>query len=263
MASPGLELLLASVSSDITRPQDALICFIHWELISSGLRCLGKTEQARVEATGSERLPEGWSDNKDLYTLYYGVGTSQVLLKAFTVEHALIVNAMDLKTEKVYDLTLNMDDLVDGAHLKQFQSVYKNPVALKQQLQGELISPLLGKKEESLKPKREAERPAEHDPLRVPTRSPASYQPTWTDPPGHVPYGTADLDPLGGSSGGMLMDPFHIGRTRPRPDPLGGLPPGAVPPGARFDPFGPLGSGGRPGPDPDHLPPPGYDDMFM
>jgi proteasome inhibitor subunit 1 (PI31) len=45
---------------------------------------------------------------------------------------------------------------------------------------------------------------------------------------------------------------------------------GSVPPGARFDPYGPpdIGPRGGPGrglgePDPDHLPPPGYDDMFM
>lgn len=50
------------------------------------------------------------------------------------------------------------------------------------------------------------------------------------------------------------------------PDPL--RLPGIIP-GARFDPFGPEpGMFPRPGPDPDHLrppgnPPPGYDDMFM
>lgn len=45
---------------------------------------------------------------------------------------------------------------------------------------------------------------------------------------------------------------------------------GAVPPGARFDPFAPPGAGPGPGPmagrrpppDADHLPPPGFDDMF-
>jgi hypothetical protein len=44
---------------------------------------------------------------------------------------------------------------------------------------------------------------------------------------------------------------------------------GSVPPGARFDPFGPQGPEPRSDlwgwgrPNPDHLPPPGYDDMFM
>lgn len=38
-------------------------------------------------------------------------------------------------------------------------------------------------------------------------------------------------------------------------------------PGARFDPFGPIdpfnNAPHRPNPNPDHLPPPGYDDMFL
>ncbi|XP_069607136.1 proteasome inhibitor PI31 subunit [Ranitomeya imitator] len=263
MATPGIELLLELASPEITRPQDPLICFIHWELINHGLRLLGLSEQAGAQETGTERLPDGWANNKELYTLRYGRGTSQILLKALTVEDALIVNAMELQSDKVSDVTLKIEDFIDSAQIGQYHRVYKNPVELKRQLQAKLFSPLFGSKKENVKAEKPRERPqADDDPLRVPTRNPASRHPPWTDPPGHFPYGAADLDPLGGHSGGMIMDPFHAGRTRPRPDPLGCLPPGAVPPGARFDPFGPIGSG-RPGPDPDHLPPPGYDDMFM
>lgn len=61
----------------------------------------------------------------------------------------------------------------------------------------------------------------------------------------------------------MLFNPFQGARNRPPINPH--LPPGAVPPGARFDPFGPPGTGGRfARPDNDHeLPPHGADDMFM
>lgn len=104
------------------------------------------------------------------------------------------------------------------------------------------------------------------------------------------PVGGADLDPLGRGIGGNIMDPRDLfgrpgrygggfGGGNMFPPPGGGrLPPGAVPPGARFDPFGPpLPHGPRPdryrgppppgpgaGPNPDHMrPPDGYDDMFM
>ncbi|KAH3756770.1 hypothetical protein Pelo_11446 [Pelomyxa schiedti] len=76
--------------------------------------------------------------------------------------------------------------------------------------------------------------------------------------------------------GGNLIGPRHPGFGGG----VGGIgrpPPGlGVPPGARYDPFGPpgvyptppqsgrgRGTGSAFGPDPDHLPPPGYDDMYM
>ncbi|CAH8531563.1 unnamed protein product [Schistosoma guineensis] len=94
-------------------------------------------------------------------------------------------------------------------------------------------------------------------------------------------YGRSDLDPLasiGGPSrgGGMILDPRRIipGSRVDSDFFLDGpdvLPPGAVPPGARFDPFGPgIGpvrphpSGGRRHiPDPDHAIPPGFDNFYM
>ncbi|XP_068118937.1 proteasome inhibitor PI31 subunit isoform X2 [Hyperolius riggenbachi] len=244
MEYPGLELQFALASPEFSQPQDVLVCFIHWKLISHGLHCLGTGEQAGVKERESELLPDGWASNKELYTLRYRKGQSLFLLKALTVDDTLIVNILEVNEEKSADLMLNTADFIDSSNLKNFHSVYKNTAELKQQLQTQLISPLLGTKEATWKPKKEQERTAEDDTLRVPTRNPRPYQPSW------------------GHSGGMIFDPFHAGRTRPRPNPLPGLPPGAVPPGARFDPFGPPGTG-RSGPDPDHLPPPGYDDMFM
>lgn len=116
--------------------------------------------------------------------------------------------------------------------------------------------------------------------------------------PGRV--GAADLYP-GAEGGGMLFDPFSPQPRLCPSDGLGGLgvpgrlPPyvntiastvsnsrvsldfdriytascrrGARPPGARFDPFGPPDLDPprphRRRPDDDHLPPPGFDDMFM
>ncbi|KAF7253108.1 hypothetical protein EG68_11674 [Paragonimus skrjabini miyazakii] len=93
-------------------------------------------------------------------------------------------------------------------------------------------------------------------------------------------YGRSDLDPLGSLAGrgGMILDPrrpIPSGSFGPSGSFLGGpdvLPPGSVPPGARFDPFGPgivpvrprFGSSHRPRePDPDHALPPGYEDMYL
>ncbi|ORZ03381.1 PI31 proteasome regulator N-terminal-domain-containing protein [Syncephalastrum racemosum] len=151
--------------------------------------------------------------------------------------------------------------------------------------------------------------PGSRSPPRV--RPPIFDDPLAADEPwaGENPYsvGRADLEPLGGagglrmpgSGGGMYVGPEHpmFGGHHPSSggdsDIFGGpqgLPRGAVPPGARFDPIGPFGNmpsrggrGGRGGggrgrgsrggggagsffsgePDNDELPPPGSHDMFL
>lgn len=48
-AMAGLEPLYAWARPAISRPQDALVCGIHWELIRHGYRCLGAGDQVRPE----------------------------------------------------------------------------------------------------------------------------------------------------------------------------------------------------------------------
>lgn len=97
--------------------------------------------------------------------------------------------------------------------------------------------------------------------------------------PMHDPMGVGrnDLYPFGRidplrEPGGFMMPPGGGGMLfePPRPFPGGsnmGVPPGSVPPGARFDPFRAPDERNRPRfpnrPDNDEMPPPGYDDMFM
>jgi len=87
-------------------------------------------------------------------------------------------------------------------------------------------------------------------------------------------YGDADRLPGHPGFGGMMMDPLRSGGMGLRPPGYPGIPRGSVPPGARFDPFGPAtefdySSGNmRPNrffdPNPDHLRRPGFhEDMFM
>ena len=92
--------------------------------------------------------------------------------------------------------------------------------------------------------------------------------------PSPFAYGDADRLPGHPGMGGMMMDPLRSGGMGLRPPGYPGIPRGSVPPGARFDPFGPLtefdySSGDRRpprsfDPNPDHLRRPGFDDdMFM
>ncbi|KAF4083591.1 hypothetical protein AMELA_G00143710 [Ameiurus melas] len=268
----GLELLYSCVASSITTSQDAVVCFIHWEIVKSGYKCLGTGDEPLHGEKKSELLPAAWNTNKELYTLRYRSNDdkSNLLLKAITVDSSLIFNLMDSATDKVTDLTVSVGDYVNETNLHSFESVYKNIEDLAKRLNSSLLPAvkLEGSVRKETREKFTATQPQpDHDPLCIPTRgSPALYPPHWTDPLNPFSAGRADLDPFSGTAEGMIVDPLRAGFPRSGFDPSSGipgvLPPGAVPPGARFDPFGAVGRH-RAGPDPDHLPRPGYDDMFM
>ncbi|XP_026205247.1 proteasome inhibitor PI31 subunit [Anabas testudineus] len=275
----GLEVLYTLVSGSISCPQDAVVCFVHWEMIKSGYRCIGSGDEPRSSDKKSELLPADWSINKELYSLRYRANDSdsQLLLKAIVVDSTLIFNLMNSGTQQVSDLTVNVSDHVNADQLRTFDSVFKDADSLSEKVKTQLLPAQerqTGQRAERKSRREEEEeeqrrRGEDSDPLRIPHRHPRQgTQPHWPDP--MIPpfaAGGADLDPFGSrGGGGMIVDPLRSGYPRSGFDPSSGipdiLPPGAVPPGARFDPFGPIGRH-RPGPDPDHMPPPGYDDMFM
>lgn len=275
---PGLEVLYTYAASSISCPQDALVCFVHWEIIGSGFKCVGSGDEPRSGDKKSELLPTDWSSSKELYTLRYQShdDKTRLLVKAITVDNTLIFNAMDPGSDQVSDLTVTISDHVDADHLQMYNSVFKDAAGLSEKVRSQLLPPAPAPRAQPANRKAERksrrdtpeeEEQLDVDPLRVPRSQPDSArQPHWADPMAPFAAGRADLDPFGGGGGGMIVDPLRAGFPRSGFDPSGGLPgvlpPGAVPPGARFDPFGPVGRT-RPGPDPDHMPPPGYDDMFM
>ncbi|KAM7421883.1 hypothetical protein PAMA_010105 [Pampus argenteus] len=274
----GLEVLYTCVSGFITCPQDAVVCLVHWEMIKNGYRCIGSGDEPRSSDKKSELLPAGWSTNKELYSLRYKHGDAQFLLKAIAVDSTLIFNLLNSSTQQVSDLTVNISDHVDAEQLHTFDSVFKDTDTLSKKVKTQLLPSLDRDKPTGQRTERKSRREEEEeedqssrgedrDPLRIPNRHPGTQR-YWPDPMA-PPFaaGGADLDPFGSrGGGGMIVDPLRSGYPRSGFDPSSGipdiLPPGAVPPGARFDPFGPVRRF-RPGPDPDHMPPPGYDDMFM
>lgn len=258
-------MLYTCVGSSIGNPQDALICFVHWEIIKSGYRCVGTGDTTCVDGRRSELLPSGWSDNKELYTLRYQGNHSEdhILLKAITADSSLIFNLMRSSTQQVSDLTISISEHVDADQLLVFDSVFRDMAGLSDRVKTQLLAEV-GKasqrRGERSRREEEGERPRREDRPRLPPNWTGTQRP-WPD---HMfpefPIEDIDLNPLAAGRGGMIMDPLRSGHPSSGIPDI--LPPGAVPPGARFDPFGPMGHH-RPGPDPDHMPPPGYDDMFM
>lgn len=283
MAAFGMQLIFQSVLPSLAAKSDVLVAFLHWKLVSKEFLCLGSSAEfpkADQIGTGTELLPPDWNTDHDVYQLCYTRKGKAYLVKGVTVDGQLLLTIAS-EDEQVASSSLEIDHHI-GEDYRNFQRAFADRDALEALVEKELIGPFEDKPKKPAVSTASSDNRKDQDPLRVPRALPRRYR--GDDGPEVNPFavGRGDLDPLGrGLGGGMLMDPRHMPfGGRPQPGVPSNLPPGAVPPGARFDPFGPPPpefiparppgypaqprSGGFPGdPDPDHLPMPGSHDMFM
>lgn len=268
----GWDLLFKVTQPQIRNNQDVLICLVHWKLIHQGFKCVGVGEDTTqpTQEEMSETLPEGWNAaNK--YTLRYVHNGKLYLLNATITDGSIIINMNRICDNHASGTCINTSVIqVRSGSLDKMIPTYEEVI---KKIKTELIDPMFSKvpsKEmytQTPSQSQDTGNPLRCEPRRsevfVPQRQPSL--PSFGNPFG---VGRSDLDPFAPGGGGMLFQPPGFGPRLPGPpiDPM--LPPGSVPPGARFDPLRPFGSGpprapdGR-HPDHDHLPPPGYDDMFM
>ncbi len=268
----GWDLVLGSVKADIQGPNDVLVAFVHWKLLSRGLRVAGLGEHftAGEDTTLSELLPDEWNKDQSSYVLRYrmaGKEADKYVLRALAADGDLVVSLIRFADEVVHTWTAVVSDSVDGKTLKDKELLSKA-------LEEKLLKPMFDKKEEEEKKKEEKkddrpanpERDVDHDPLRIgPPRHP-HHGVIPPHPLGPGGLGGSDLDPFGvGGGGGMIFDP-RGGRGGGR----GGMPRIDPPyPGVPDDPFFPGGGrgggrggggGGRFG---DDFGPPGFGNSFM
>lgn len=281
---------------------DAVILAVHACLVERGFRCINSGEERNVqqEFDFGETLPPDWNNLDDVYALQYQKGnlSSVFIFKALKLGNKLMVYLMEEDESKMHDTNLDVDcftcgsfdyTIVDG--IQQMERIFRQFDQLKAKVFKDVVDKFsantsrAGSQEERRERRTDNQREQprglrDEDPLTIPPRRPPNFHGEWTPAGGPFGYGDGDRIPgHPGTSGGMLMDPFRPGGMGSvggdifgRPPHPGQLPRGAVPPGARFDPFGPVPPGGSrsdsrsgrfAGPDPDHMPPPGYDDMFM
>ncbi|KAF5302203.1 hypothetical protein FQA39_LY10242 [Lamprigera yunnana] len=272
----GWDLLFNSVREDIRNNQDVLVCLTHLVLISNGFKCIGLGDSKNLDCTEpkSEVLPKGWNDGYAIRYVYQG---RLYNLRATNMDDAIMINLI-----RVQERTVSMVQLNNRSVLQltgSLEQMIPNNEELAQMIKNQLID----KVTVSQKYKDGSSQTTNNE---VTTRSSIPNSPSAplleSFPsrigPDRNNVGRSDLDPLGGigplsrpgpalpHGGGMLFVPPRV----PRLDPSGpnfGVPPGSVPPGARFDPFRPPGvdrfppGPGRP--DHDEFLPPGFDDMYM
>ncbi|XP_058460411.1 proteasome inhibitor PI31 subunit [Malaya genurostris] len=266
----GLELLFKSVEATIQTKSDVLIAVVHWYLIKNSFRNVGIGDDKTLsdgEET-SELLPDGWNSNPHSYSLRYMNNGQLYILHGIDSEGTMIVNLLQVKTLNVSNTTFQIEDTVKAVKGSATTMITELPSVL-DRIRMQLLVPVFesNKKDGETQTAQSSKEPVktEREPSsliigpRLPGRLPGS------DPLGVGNVGRGDLDPFGRGGGGMIFEPpggFNpLGNLR-QPGPFGNIP------GARFDPFGPVvGNNPRqfrnPDPNPDHLPPPGYDDMFM
>eukprot|EP00731_Ephydatia_muelleri_P011088 Em0005g1674a len=280
-----LENVLAG--SGAKSASEALILALHSDLLAEGFVCvaLGDDQscdkrQQPISAPGSPCLPEGWNSSSDVYALQYRHEKTggTCLVKAIPIEGELLLNATVFKSaETVHTVSLATSKYVREEPGGQFNSprVFQNLL----QLMGLLNKNIVHKLETVLTSHRDPHRPqqdtrTQEDPLIKEHHTAARTSGSEQGFLGPYGYGDPDRFPMYGDpghGGGMIFDPMREG-GRSRMVPPEFRPPAWNPPGARFDPIHPLDPYGprpgrphprRPGPDPDHMRPPGYDDdMF-
>ncbi|CAH3962153.1 unnamed protein product [Pieris brassicae] len=276
----GWDLTFRTVEKDIKNKADIIVAFIHWNLTKRGFRNIGVGDERTLsgDEIKSEVLPTGWNDSEN-FKLRYIYDNKLYILHGLNTDGNLIVNLMRSEDLAVSNIAVKIEDTVkemSGAIEKMLPTHKDLMYNVKRDLLDTLTDrPTTTAHTQTTGDNSNHRRPSD-DPLRVPPRPMPGVTPDtrdlWELPPANLPnIGRSDLDPFAPAGGGMIFNPFGPRRDIENPGLgiPGGLPRGAVPPGARFDPFGPPGVGPLPGrrpppPDADHLPPPGFNDnMFL
>lgn len=270
----GFELVQSLYDNQIVKKEDVLILFVHWYLIKHGFKCigLGDSKAFNESEKGSELLPDGWNTRPN-YTFRYINDKKLYILHSIKSDEDLLINLLKVDDQKVSGVQFPINQTVNDLHgpLESLISSHQSVINI---IQKDLINSLLpgntaDNSTQTAAINREEHYRSTEDPSRIPGIL-QSVPRRWDPAAGPSSVGAADLNPFG-RGGGMIYDPFArihnpVNPLRPALGVPGRLPPGAVPPGARFDPFGPPDIDirrRRNDPDNDHLPPPGYDNMFM
>ncbi|XP_035210534.1 proteasome inhibitor PI31 subunit-like isoform X2 [Stegodyphus dumicola] len=279
----GLELLFNLVWKQLKSKADCLVAALHCLLINEGLQCMGIGEDWPEDdsSTGTELLPKDWNENQELYSLRYATKDfkHRYLFKLVKAGHTLHVNvALDKNTVAV--LSLSIESHVSDDY-KEYSDAYRDLDSLSDSFRKDVLQKLqvketkAGTSGNTSAEKKKVPREGPISPLPPPRPQPdfstISSEDFYGPHAGMLPdIGGSDLNPFHrGRPSGMLVDPSSFGiPSRPTLPQFGvgspgGLPRGAVPPGARFDPFRPPIRGpNRFNPDPDHFRPPDFDDII-
>uniref|UniRef100_A0A069DYC4 Proteasome inhibitor PI31 subunit n=1 Tax=Panstrongylus megistus TaxID=65343 RepID=A0A069DYC4_9HEMI len=265
----GWDLIYTITVEDLQKKEDVLTLLIHFLMIKAGYKCIGLGDDKSFPGNecAGETLPARWNST-NFYSMRYVLNDDLYILRGVPIDDNIVYNLLRVDTLAVTNVAFNVNHTVQETR-GPLETLFKNKASeLIEKIRLELLNTGPGKEAStqttasagnstSIQQRQTGTSPSPpyHSPLQVP-RPPAAYpEPLWADPERDpLRVGRTDLDPFAAGGGGMIFNPF-AGPRGVGPDPgmgiPGGLPRGSVPPGARFDPFGPP----VPHPRPRHPPP--------
>ncbi|KAJ0797891.1 putative PI31 proteasome regulator [Helianthus annuus] len=245
---------------------DKIAFAIHSIFLASGfnLNATGPpafTDDALTAPFNDDAGIEGWNEVEDNYAFVYSSpdGSKKVVVKCLVMNKQLFVDALAFGSSDPVHLEINIDDYAGESDDTKYSSQYKNLGKLVDSVNKGVVAKLSGSSNASTSNATSSEQKAEDadrdQPRGVPFGLEDPYSPYHPSgvvmPPVYPNIGGGDLYPQppagvfptrgGFGDGGMLVGPndprFFGGGVGGRMGFPGGQP--GVPPGARFDPFGP------------------------
>ncbi|KAJ4704564.1 Proteasome inhibitor-related [Melia azedarach] len=241
---------------------DKLAFAVHASFLAAGnvLNATGPTADAAFSSPSTDEVGiDHWNELDDSYTFVYinpEKGSKKVLVKCLVMKDKLLVSALADGASEPVHLEINVGDYV-GESGGNYSNQFKNLEKLVRSIDTQIISKLYGSSNPASSERSEGSRRNVNEPHfesfepRGPQPFPAGI-PVPPINPGHgsdiFPGPGAGMYPRRGGFGGdgsMLIgpdDPRWFGGIDGEPGFPGANP--LVPPGARFDPYGPPGTPG-------------------
>ncbi|XP_004492371.1 probable proteasome inhibitor [Cicer arietinum] len=267
MATDKSVLALIRAARPTFRNQNDKIAFVvHSSFLASGYILtatgpLALSDTALSNPSNDEVSVDHWNELNDEYAFVYfnpEKGSKKVLVKCLVMNEKLLVHALSAGFSEPLHLEINVGDYSGEDGGNNFSQQFKNLDKLVKRIDADILSKLDGsaKASSSTKSSETSDRtqpetsepvPGFHEPYGLPDHHPGIIFPPVSIGSGSdlLPGPAAGVYPSRGDhdfGGGMLVgpnDPRWFGGIGGGPSFPGGLP--GVPPGARFDPYGPPG----------------------
>ncbi|XP_020600016.1 probable proteasome inhibitor isoform X1 [Phalaenopsis equestris] len=267
MASENSVMAVIRASRPAFRNHHDRVAFaVHASVLSAGFSLIAVGRRALDSdppIEGEEIGVEGWNELDDAYGFVYSKSEKDkkkvILVKCLPLEDYLMVDAVDLKSDQnePFHMQINIKDYLAGSGAQQttYGEMYKNLQGLVNSVNTCILEQVESKGKDTVSARssrsasidRSAEGTNKGTTIGLPPHN--EPMPSGLVYPPIAPYGGDDLYPGPGAGffpergsgmgGGMLVgpnDPRFFGPGA-QPGNIGGIP--GVPPGARFDPYGP------------------------